>query len=733
MGIPDTSAADERTHHLGVRMAAWHRTIVAVREETGNAGVSSQHSRGAHHTRMNYLAKLQVGVLGEGGAAAWFWDGEGHSVEDFPGGVATSFRAGETDVTARLAPLLEGRGVEPWGGAAAYLVSSSTGAPLVVRVGSVAEGEMPDVRVEGDRVAVRVREGLLAPYAAYGRLGAATFSRRSFFVRCEAEGMEFWLPVDVMVLPPVEAAAAREVVLEGEALIARVVLRNNRDELLAGTATLHVAGDAFTWPVALAARSEGEVAFRLPAGMAGVLSPGDNTARVVFPGGDSVGIMPSVTEPFREGVLREHAEARLQPIALPREDTVDATEWARFRPSSHGGPVPWPHWVQPLQGMEDLGALEATDIPGLRFEFEPTRWIVLGELGGRPFHRVELPEGNERKLHLLVAVFCDNHDMCSRLGTILLRDGHRVVASRELHMPGDVDWWEPNGMLRAMDILREGLDDRLGLAPLVGRDHATLNQATGGHDWSPPVFPRPPHWSRARFIKTPNCNFNIIDMDLGAARDARSLSIQMDGLSPALALVAVTAEMDRGHELLDGTPIVPPARHRRPTTLFSFRAGEALEGWALEGEAFLVASPWGITSLNSVAAAGEAATGTATSPDGGGRPRGACADAAGGRAGRVGRRAQPAGGTGGRDHQRTPGHRDAPRHARAPGSAHRPARAGRPRRAPAPGGRQHGGVPRVDRHRGRPAGQGGGLSGRRGAAPAARPSPARGPSDAQGA
>lgn len=57
-------------------------------------------------------------------------------------------------------------------------------------------------RISPSELRVRIKQGLLEPYADFGPLGQMNFAKRTFFIHCIPSGADpFWAPVDVTVLP----------------------------------------------------------------------------------------------------------------------------------------------------------------------------------------------------------------------------------------------------------------------------------------------------------------------------------------------------------------------------------------------------------------------------------------------------------------------------------------------------------------------------------------------------
>ncbi len=500
----------------------------------------------------------------------------------------------------------------------------------------------------GQRIEARVRRGLLDSYAPYGRLGIANFSRRTLFVECaSANGVEFWLPIDLTVLPRVEAAPARDAHLTGDALTLPVLLRNNTDELISGPACLRLGGKKWTTDVQVPARGEHEAAFTISARHVSLLSYGDNEATVDFPGGETASLtVPSEPVFLSEPALRKHAASRLVSIRIPAEDTSPYQDWAALRQGSHGGAVPWPGWVQPLQGMEDVSQIEVESLPGLRFDVHPARWVLVGERLGKAQYVLAVPPGEYRKFYVLMATFADNHDQFTRLGEFTVRratitpamvqhGASTIVAAHPLYLPGNVDWWEHIGMNKTMGTARFPRPDRLGLLPYLPKDAGDWTQlstqalpmpesafAWAGnvrgrenlHPWMPPVYPAPEYWASSRVHRTANCTFNVIEIDLGQPTHVESLGLSAYGVCPGFGIMGIAAETKGNWEPLQNTPYMAPIDVRGDQTLVSFAVPGENEGWTLEGEAFSTSVAFDAVTLNSITAAGESATGRAYSP-----------------------------------------------------------------------------------------------------------------------
>ncbi len=520
----------------------------------------------------------------------------------------------------------------------------------VHHAGSVAEGDTLTVEIEGARIVgvedrcgvldgwrildgtslkARVNRDLLSAYRPYGRLGQVTFSRRTFFLDCEQEGVRFWAPVDLTVLPPFEAAPVEDLRVTGHGVSAKVLLRNNTTEEAVGRAWLHLARHDIPFAVRLAARAERVFEVYLPANTAGLLSVGDNTAHVTLPNGTSLALNLAFTPTEAVEPLLSFARERLVSLPLPAESLSPCTAWKGLRQGSHGGAMPWPGWVEPLKGIEEQAVFESPELPGVRFEVTPGKWVLVGERIGRPAFRLDVKPGNYKKFYLLVATFADNHDMYTQLGHITVRGDEGVLKARSLYLPGDVDWWERHGMADTMGTARFPRKDRFGLLPRLGSDDTEWDEAKPPdlpvHDglllgrwrkvrpsWTPPSFPQPEYWAASRVISTPNCTFNVIELDLGRPMSVTSIALDTTGICPGFALYGVVAETVGGMENLVGTPWLPGGKFRDSQLVFNLGAATGLSGWTLDGA--VLGAALGQFSLNTLVPGGESATGRALSP-----------------------------------------------------------------------------------------------------------------------
>jgi len=508
--------------------------------------------------------------------------------------------------------------------------------PEVSAPASVAEGDPLEVSVSGlaiegvddrcgllaettladsQRLQARVRTGLLEAYRGYGRLGQMTFSRRTFFLSCKGPGdAKYWLPVDLAILPRYEAAPAEDLLLAGDTVTAKLLIRNNTALPLSGTAWLQIARGEFPCEVSVAPRSQAEVSVPIPARQAAWLSPGDNAALLVLPAKAAVNLVLDGSRLFREqDSLRRYQEARLKFVELPTNSLIPDTQWNTLRTFKAYVHPPWSGLQPPLQALGNQADAAVTGLDGVKFKLQPRQFAPISFASGRSSWSLSLSNLACKKLYLLVIPFVDNHDVYSPVARVAVETSDGAVLARTLHVPGDLDWWTPPAIVGEFATARQPRADRFGLLPL-------LKPAQG--DWAegrPPAFPQSAYWATCRQLHLSSAILNVVEMDLGRPRLLKSLTVSTLGAAPALGVVAIAAETDQGLGLLDGTPCAPLEQFAAGRVLFAFQQPGDTLGWRLEGEAFSVTSDPRLfpsfPTLNSVARAGETATGLAVSPD----------------------------------------------------------------------------------------------------------------------
>ena len=465
-----------------------------------------------------------------------------------------------------------------------------------------------------------MRSDLLQRYLGYHRLGQLTLSRRTFFLKVGPDkSLAFWTPVDLTILPRFEVATGRARNGAGTPdaagnLPMTMTIRNNTSAPLRGSAHLSIARGDFACEINVAGHSEQDATFTIAAEHVGLLSPGDNRATLVLPGeAGSFEIMVPVDQAFVPAEpLAKAAKAGLVHVPLDEGAMIPDTQWTTLRVCPAYPHMPWNGSRPPLEALAGQKTIECPGLPLVDFALPQRKFIPVSFKGGRPSYVLDLKSQICRKLYLLVVPFLDNHDMFSEVGRVTVRSSEEVVYARTLRFPGDLDWWFPPAVVREFATVSEGHPNRFGLLPLLTPDQADWAE---GH---PPKLPQPKYWSSSRLITTASSVMNIIEIDLGRALPLASLTLEALGVDPSFGIVAVTALTPDGEQHLRGTPWMPPTRFREPRTVFSFEHSTSLDGWRIEGKAFSVGTFFTLfmtQTLNSLGAAGEAATGKAVSPD----------------------------------------------------------------------------------------------------------------------
>ncbi len=116
------------------RMAAYHRSVIVTHETDVTSAFMTYFKSHPEQIKHDFLLKI-VPCLDKDGVIPAPNNATEVHVEDFPGGVEAKFRIGGVEVTADLAPLLVGRGVTTWEGAAVYSITTNPPTPVLLRIG----------------------------------------------------------------------------------------------------------------------------------------------------------------------------------------------------------------------------------------------------------------------------------------------------------------------------------------------------------------------------------------------------------------------------------------------------------------------------------------------------------------------------------------------------------------------------------------------------------------------
>jgi len=418
---------------------------------------------------------------------------------------------------------------------------------------SIAEGETIQIGIEGatlygisdrngvlesirnikpDGASVRVRSGLLKPYLKYNQLGQLNFSRRTFFLDCESpDGVPFIEPVDLCILPRLQAAPADALRKDDNGRTLPLTIRNNTGKIIKGEALFQIENNAIPIPLKVSARSEISLEIDIPSGME--LPAGDNMTTLTLPGEEPVEI--TFANPRRSG------SSTFVQVELPAEEMIPDTLWNTLRVmpgfphifftfSSYG----WPH---PMWALEDVKEVSVEQIPELTFQIPGRHFIPVSHRSGKVSHKLELENQTYRKLYLLVLPLVDNHDIFSEVARVTAYPGNKAVYSRTLSYPGDLDYWVPDKNPTSFSTVREPRPNRFEMLSL-------LEAETG--DWEagrPPAFPQSRWWSTSHPIVTESCVMNVIEINLAKAMELDYLVFESLGALPAFGIVALTAEV----------------------------------------------------------------------------------------------------------------------------------------------------------------------------------------------
>lgn len=392
--------------------------------------------------------------------------------------------------------------------------------------------------ISNNGIKARIREGQLDDYEGYGRLGQATFSRKTFFLECSAKNVRFYQPVDLTILPRCEAAPVGEI-MDGTA---NILIRNNTSSPIQGSVMMYVSENNAAFDMSVPVRSQKIYSVKLSDEIISLLSPGDNNVELIIPGFKKINLSITASKLFTNDIARlESVRSRMAQIEIPSDSLTPTEKWDTVK-SVYAQRCLWEWPMPPLESLKDKTELTLPELPGVVFNINKGGLVVLSRRLGKTDFTLELGNVSYKKLYLLVAGLIDNHSLYLPTADISLQLTRSIYPqvgtqyiTRTLRFPGDLDWWSDTIMNR-LATFQGPRKDRLGVLPILSADSP---------DWAvakPPVFPQPEYWSRSIAVKTVSAALSVIEMDLGRPTSLQSLRISMPSTDPAIGLIAVTGE-----------------------------------------------------------------------------------------------------------------------------------------------------------------------------------------------
>ncbi len=377
-----------------------------------------------------------------------------------------------------------------------------------------------------------IHPDLLDSYQKYGQLGQLNFSRRTLFLDCKTpEGIPFIAAVDLTLLPRMEAAIDGPLEVRDNQIILPMQVRNNTEGVMRGEADLKVGENHISVLLDLPPRSESQMNISVPAGES--IVSGENISVLTYPGEQPLLISFRNPESPKPEIFT--------PLTLPTDKLVPDSTWNELRVmpghphifftfSSYG-------WPRPMDALENVTELSVPQIPGLTFMLAGRNFIPLSHLSGNTSFLLPLEKKRYKKLYLLVLPFVDNHDIFSDIGRVSAYAGRRLVYSKTLSYPGNIDYWVSNRNPTSFATFREERPTPHELLPLLSKEM---------RDWEegkPPEFPQSRWWSTSLPLATESCVMTIIEINLNGPMELDHLLIESLGALPALGIVAITAEL----------------------------------------------------------------------------------------------------------------------------------------------------------------------------------------------
>jgi len=308
-------------------------------------------------------------------------------------------------------------------------------------------------------------------------------------------------------------------------------IRNNTEGDLRGEANLKVGENLIPVVVDIPPRSESQMNIPVPVGES--MPSGENILELTLPGERPLLLS------FR--IHKTSGPAIFTPLTLPVDKLVPDSTWNKLRVmpghphifftfSAYG-------WPRPMDALENISELPVPQVPGLTFELADRNFIPLSHLSGSTSFRFPLEKKKYKKLYLLLLPFVDNHDIFSDIGRVSAYSGRKLVYSKTLSYPGNIDYWVSNRNPTSFATYREERPNPHELLPMLSKEM---------RDWEegkPPEFPQSRWWSSSLPLATESCVMTIIEINLHTSMKLDHLLIESLGALPALGIVAITAEL----------------------------------------------------------------------------------------------------------------------------------------------------------------------------------------------
>jgi hypothetical protein len=359
------------------------------------------------------------------------------------------------------------------------------------------------------------------------------FSRRTFFIDCIADGgIPFIAAVDLNILPRFEAEAIQVPNQANGQNKLQVVIRNNTEKDLTGSAGITISNSGYQLPVSLSPRSDQKLDISIPSGTD--LTSGDNLAMISLPGEVPLNVHFAVKE-------SDH-QPHFVPIILPPGELLADTLWNTLRVMPG-----FPHifftftnygWPRPMEALKNTREIDVPEIPNLKFTLAGRHFLPVSHLAGKVSCKINLDKQKYKKIYLLVLPFTDNHTVFSSVARITAYSKRQIVYSRTLNYPGDVDYWVPDVNPTSFASYREPRPDRFELLPLL------KGEMTDWKEGMPPAFPQSKWWSASLPVVTSSCLMNVIEINLEKPGELDYLIFEVLGVMPAFGIVAATAELE---------------------------------------------------------------------------------------------------------------------------------------------------------------------------------------------
>jgi len=379
-------------------------------------------------------------------------------------------------------------------------------------------------QTKASSLSLTLRSDLLDPYEKFGWFGLINFARRSLILTLLSEGVEYTVPVHLVIVPPIVAEGH----YDGNVL--SVLLVNNTNSEITEPVRCLFYGEFLALPEKPLPCGRTTLSLSLTETQKKNIVLGKNTATLLYTG-----------RTLSFDIESDFTGYEVFSIPLCKEMLVPAAYWndTTGKLMMHRSHM---FLSTPQYFMDGLFETQETIniMPGLPVILNKSGFLPLDSEKHR-YVTVDLNGVRARKLYLLVSSFITQHNVFGKLFRIeaeCAKDEEaymRPIFIKDLCFPGDVDMGFSGRCIFGFPTYVE--EEPRGERPALPVETETDDYASA----MPPAYPQHYLWSRYHTTEVCDTVFNLIEIDLQKTRNLKELHIMVTAAETAGGIYAISA------------------------------------------------------------------------------------------------------------------------------------------------------------------------------------------------